>query len=179
MKSVGEVMAIGRTFKESIQKALRSLEIGVYGFEEVLPADATSDSSRRKIIEEKLRKPNSQRLLYIGEAIREGWKVEKICRITGIDVWFLENIRQIIAAESELHGDAAALRSAAGRTDIPPEAGSLLARAKSFGFSDRRLGKLAGIGEDAVRGLRSAAHRQEEDRHPGGRPQPDRPGDRI
>jgi len=157
MKSVGEVMAIGRTFKESLQKALRSLEIGVYGFEEVLPTDATSASSRRKIIEEKLRKPNSQRLLYIGEAIREGRKVEEISRITGIDVWFLENIRQIIAAESELRGDAAELRSAAGRTDVPPEAGSLLARAKSFGFSDRRLGKLAGIGEDAVRGLRLRA----------------------
>ncbi|OGP76397.1 MAG: carbamoyl phosphate synthase large subunit [Deltaproteobacteria bacterium RBG_16_64_85] len=157
MKSVGEVMAIGRTFKESLQKALRSLEIGVYGFEEVLPTDATSASSRRKIIEEKLRKPNSQRLLYIGEAIREGRKVEEISRITGIDVWFLENIRQIIAAESELRGDAAELRSAAGRTDVPPEAGSLLARAKSFGFSDRRLGKLAGIGEDAVRRLRLRA----------------------
>ena len=157
MKSVGEVMAIGRTFKESLQKALRSLEIGVYGFEEVLPADATSASSRRKIIEEKLRKPNSQRLLYIGEAIREGWKVEEISRITGIDVWFLENIRQIIAAESELRGNAEALRSAAGQIDIPPETGSLLARAKSFGFSDRRLGKLAGIGEDAVRGLRLRA----------------------
>ena len=157
MKSVGEVMAIGRTFKESLQKALRSLEIGVYGFEEVLPTDATSASSRRKIIEEKLRKPNSQRLLYIGEAIREGRKVEEISRITGIDVWFLENIRQIIAAESELRGDAAELRSAASRTDVPPEAGSLLARAKSFGFSDRRLGKLTGIGEDAVRGLRLRA----------------------
>ena len=157
MKSVGEVMAIGRTFKESLQKALRSLEIGVYGFEEVLPADATSASSRRKIIEEKLRKPNSQRLLYIGEAIREGWKVEEISRITGIDVWFLENIRQIIAAESELRGRAGEIRSSAGGSAIAPETESLLARAKSFGFSDRRLGKLAGIGEDAVRGLRLRA----------------------
>ncbi len=157
MKSVGEVMAIGRTFKESLQKALRSLEIGVYGFEEVLPADATSASSRRKIIEEKLRKPNSQRLLYIGEAIREGRKVEEISRITGIDVWFLENIRQIIAAESELRGRAGEIRSSAGGSAIAPETESLLARAKSFGFSDRRLGKLAGIGEDAVRGLRLRA----------------------
>jgi len=157
MKSVGEVMAIGRTFKESLQKALRSLEIGVYGFEEVLSADASNASARRKIIEEKLRKPNSQRLLYIGEAIRDGWKIEEICRITGIDVWFLENIRQIIAAESELRGRAGEIRSSVGGSAVAPETASLLARAKSFGFSDRRLGKLAGIGEDAVRGLRLRA----------------------
>jgi carbamoyl-phosphate synthase large subunit len=157
MKSVGEVMAIGRTFKESLQKAIRSLETGVYGFEEVLPADASSASSRRKIIEEKLRKPNSQRLLYIGEAIRDGWKIEEIHRVTGIDGWFLENIRQIVDAECGLSEGAAGIRSAAGGGDIAPETASLLANAKSFGFSDRRIGKLLAIGEDAVRGLRLRA----------------------
>ncbi len=147
MKSVGEVMAIGRTFKESLQKAIRSLETGVYGFEEVLPAGGTGGPSRRKSIGEMLRRPNSQRLLYIGEALRDGWKIEEIYRVTGIDVWFLENIRQIIAMESEL-------RDRAVGPDPDPESVSLLARAKSMGFSDRRLGKLLGIGEDAVRALR-------------------------
>jgi carbamoyl-phosphate synthase large subunit len=154
MKSVGEVMAIGRTFKESLQKAMRSLEIGVYGFEEVLPAGATTASSRRKIIEEKLRKPNSQRLLYIGEAIRDGWKIEEINRTTGIDIWFLENIRQIIAAEDEIRGAAAGLRASSGGADISLDSARLLARVKSFGFSDRRMAKLLGLGEDEVRRLR-------------------------
>ncbi|MBI5343319.1 MAG: carbamoyl-phosphate synthase large subunit [Deltaproteobacteria bacterium] len=158
MKSVGEVMAIGRTFKESLQKALRSLEISVYGFEEVLPGDAVSASSRRKIIEEKLRRPNSQRLLYIGEAIRDGWKIEEIYRVTGIDVWFLENIRQIVEAEGELRSRAGEFKAAtAGKGAIAPSAEDLLRQAKGFGFSDRRLGKLLGIGEDDVRGIRRAA----------------------
>ncbi|NJD62689.1 MAG: carbamoyl-phosphate synthase large subunit, partial [Deltaproteobacteria bacterium] len=154
MKSVGEVMAIGRTFKESLQKAIRSLEIGVYGFEEVLPDGASSASSREKRIEEMLRRPNSQRLLHIGEAIRSGWKIEEIGQVTGIDLWFLENIRQIIEAESGLRGGAAGLRAAAAGADPSPESASLLAQAKAMGFSDRRLGKLLGVGEDAVRGLR-------------------------
>ncbi|HSL91728.1 MAG TPA: carbamoyl-phosphate synthase large subunit, partial [Candidatus Limnocylindrales bacterium] len=157
MKSVGEVMAIGRTFKESLQKAIRSLETGVYGFEEVLPAGGAGGPSRRKSIEEMLRRPNSQRLLYIGEALRDGWKIEEICRVTGIDVWFLENIRQIIAMESELRDRAAGFRSAAAGADLAPETATLLAGAKSYGFSDRRLGKLMGIGEDAVRELRKRA----------------------
>ena len=157
MKSVGEVMAIGRTFKESLQKALRSLEIGIYGLEEVLPAGAADTPSGRKTIEEKLRKPNSQRLLYIGEAIRAGWKIGEINRMTGIDNWFLENIRQIIEAEGELRADAAGFREAAGGGDIDGKTADLLRRAKSSGFSDRRLGKLLGIGEDGARGLRERA----------------------
>jgi carbamoyl-phosphate synthase large subunit len=157
MKSVGEVMAIGRTFKESLQKAIRSLETGVYGFEEVLPAFGAGGPSRRKIIEEMLRRPNSQRLLYIGEALRDGWKIEEIYRVTGIDAWFLENIRQIIAMESELRDRADGLRSAAAVPNPDPESVALLARAKSMGFSDRRLGKLLGTGEDAIRGLRKRA----------------------
>jgi carbamoyl-phosphate synthase large subunit len=157
MKSVGEVMAIGRTFKESLQKAIRSLETGVYGFEEVLPAGEAAGPSRRKSIGEMLRRPNSQRLLYIGEALRDGWKIEEIHRVTGIDAWFLENIRQIIAMESELRDRAAGLGVAAAGPDPDPEILSQLARAKSMGFSDRRLGKLLGTGEDAVRALRKRA----------------------
>ncbi len=157
MKSVGEVMAIGRTFKESLQKAMRSLEIGIYGFEEVLPAGPPGPSARRKIIEEKLRKPNSQRLLYIGEAIREGWKIEEINRITGIDIWFLENIRQIISAEEGIRGGASGILASAGGGDLSRDAASLLSRAKSLGFSDRRIAKLLGTGEDAIREIRRRA----------------------
>jgi carbamoyl-phosphate synthase large subunit len=140
MKSVGEVMAIGRTFKESLQKALRSLETDVYGFEEVIP-QGLSPGARRRIIEEKLRRPNSQRLLYIGEAVREGWKIEDIYGITGIDPWFLENIRQIVDGEKTLR-------------EAPPTDPALLRRAKEQGFSDRRLAKLAGRTEDEIRALR-------------------------
>ncbi len=155
MKSVGEVMAIGRTFKESLQKALRSLEIGVYGFDPVLPrAESMSPESWRKEIADKLRRPNSKRLLYIGEAIRGGFRIEEINRMTGIDIWFLENIRQIIEKETELRARAERFREAAGEPEIPGEEGETLRRAKSMGFSDRRLGMLFGMSEDSVRGLR-------------------------
>ncbi len=157
MKSVGEVMAIGRTFKESLQKALRSLETGVYGFDEILPPASSGNPGRRKIIEEKLRKPNSLRLLYIGEAIRDGWKIEEINGMTGIDIWFLENIRQIIAAEGELRASAGRFADPAGGGPIAPETAEILGWAKAFGFSDRRLGKILGIGEDSVREIRLRA----------------------
>jgi carbamoyl-phosphate synthase large subunit len=157
MKSVGEVMAIGRTFKESLQKALRSLETGVYGFEEVLPApDNGNRASRRKTIEEKLRKPNSQRLLFIGEAFRDGWSTSEILGLTGIDPWFLENIRQIIAMEAEIRSRGAAVRS--GATEGSGGGGAAFwRRVKENGFSDRRLAKLLGMGEDDVRRTRTAA----------------------
>ena len=157
MKSVGEVMAIGRTFKESLQKAIRSLETGVYGFEPVLLPDSGGPEVRRKTILEKLRRPHSQRLLYIGEAIRDGLRIEEINQLTGIDIWFLENIRQILAEEETLKawgGRFRALEEAAG---VPREEAGTLLRAKSMGFSDRRLGRLFGMSEDSVRGLRIRA----------------------
>ena len=156
MKSVGEVMAIGRTFKESLQKALRSLETGVYGFEEVLPPPEDGDRpSRRKTIEEKLRKPNSQRLLYIGEAFRDGWSALEIRGLTGIDPWFLENIRQIIAMEGEIRARAASIRSV--DAESVAEKAAFWRKAKESGFSDRRLAKLLGAAEDDVRRMRIAA----------------------
>ncbi|MCL5884552.1 MAG: carbamoyl-phosphate synthase large subunit [Deltaproteobacteria bacterium] len=156
MKSVGEVMAIGRTFKESIQKALRSLEIDIYGFEEVLPADL-GGSARRKAVEEKLRRPNSKRLLYVGEAIRDGWTIGEINRLTGIDPWFLENVRQVIAEEGTLRDRGAEIRVLGGGGPVPEDAAALLRRAKADGFSDRRLAKLLGTTEDAVRAIRRRA----------------------
>jgi carbamoyl-phosphate synthase large subunit len=156
MKSVGEVMAIGRTFKESIQKAMRSLETSIYGFDEVLPPpDAASPSSRRKEVEEKLRKPNSQRLLYIGEAFRSGWTTEEVQGLTGIDPWFLGNIRQIIAMEDDIRARAPAFRvfgdgETGGWTDF-------FRKMKGNGFSDRRLARLLGTGEERIRKARYAS----------------------
>jgi carbamoyl-phosphate synthase large subunit len=156
MKSVGEVMAIGRTFKESVQKALRSLETGVYGFEEVVPA-GKEGPARRRIIEEKLRRPNSKRLLYVAEALRDGWTVEEIYRWTGIDPWFAENVRQIVEEEGELRARGHRFRSLTGAAEIPEEDARVLRQAKGDGFSDRRLGALFVMTEDAVRALRLKA----------------------
>ena len=156
MKSVGEVMAIGRTFKESLQKAIRSLENSVYGFEEMIPpANPPNPAARRKTITDKLRKPNSLRLYYIGEAFRDEWTVEEIRELTGIDPWFLENIRQIIAMEGEIRARAEAFRKEAATN--PAAFSPFLHRMKGNGFSDRRLSKLLGVGEDDVRRIRYAA----------------------
>jgi carbamoyl-phosphate synthase large subunit len=154
MKSVGEVMAIGRTFKESLQKALRSLEVGIHGFDPVFPDRQGSPETRRKAIEEKVRRPNSRRLLYIAEAIRDGWRIEDVNRMTGIDIWFLENIRQIIEEEASLVRRGENVRALAERGGDAGEEADTLRRAKSMGFSDRRLAKLFGMTEDSVRNLR-------------------------
>ncbi len=157
MKSVGEVMAIGRTFRESLQKALRSLETGVYGFDPVLPDPAPAGDGRRRVLDEKLRRPNSQRLLYIGEALRNGYRIEDIGRMTGIDIWFLENIRRIVEEEDELRSRSAAFRALDGGAPVPGAEAEILRRAKRHGFSDRRLGALFGMPEDDVRKLRLGA----------------------
>ena len=159
MKSVGEVMAIGRTFKESLQKALRSLETGVYGFDPVLPPPESGGGpeTRRKAIAEKLRRPNSQRLLYIGEAIREGFRIEEINRMTGIDIWFLENVRQIIEEEAALRDRRERFRGLGQDAKVQGDEEEALRRAKSMGFSDRRLASLFGMSEDSVRALRLRA----------------------
>ena len=100
MKSVGEVMAIGRTFKESLQKALRSLEIGAYGLgggkwggREIPP---------REEIERKLITPCAERIFYIRHAFRAGFKLDAIYLLTKIDRWFLQNIKEIVDMEEEL-----------------------------------------------------------------------------
>src|SRR4030042_791721 len=94
MKSVGEVMAIGRTFKESLQKALRSLEIGSYGLE-----DLNDDI---KTIKSKLKTPNAERVWYIAQALRAGMPIQEIYDLTWIDPWFLNNIKQIIEMEERI-----------------------------------------------------------------------------
>ncbi len=148
MKSVGEVMAIGRTFKESLQKALRSLEIGSCGFESRL-FDLSIETRRaltdkeQQLLHEKLRTPNWERMWYLGDAFRNGMSVEEVYAITAIDPWFLHNIRQIIAKEEELKG-----------LDPKTIDRETLREAKQYGFADKFLGLLWGMNEEAVRQLR-------------------------
>ena len=148
MKSVGEVMSIGRTFKESFQKAIRSLEIGVCGFDSKL-FELGSETRRaltgkeQHLLLEKLRVPNADRLWYIGDALRSGMSVDEIQKHTAIDPWFLHNIRQILEKEEELKSLALA--------DVT---GDVLREAKQMGFSDKMLSKLWNTSEDRVRELR-------------------------
>jgi carbamoyl-phosphate synthase large subunit len=136
MKSVGEAMAIGRTFKESLQKAMRSLEIGSAGFE---PRSAASDSELR----ERLRVPNADRLWHIGEAFRRGMRVDEVAALTRIDPWFLRHVDEIIADEKALAGTSLA--------DLTAER---LRALKRTGFSDARLARLLGTAEAEVRARR-------------------------
>src|SRR5437762_6387609 len=133
MKSVGEAMAIGRTFKESLQKAMRSLEIGSHGFE-----------PREGDVRERLRVPNADRLWYLGEAFRRGMTVAEVGALTAIDPWFLRHIDEIIAEERTL----AATKALASER---------LRALKQQGFADARLAELVGTTEDAVRAQREAA----------------------
>jgi carbamoyl-phosphate synthase large subunit len=148
MKSVGEVMSIGRTFKESFQKAIRSLEIGVSGFDSRM-FELGSETRRaltgkeQQLLLEKLRVPNADRLWYIGDALRSGMSVEEVQKHTAIDPWFLHNIRQIIEKEDELKSLTLA--------DVSTE---VLRDAKQYGFSDKFLSKLWRCSEDEVRELR-------------------------
>ncbi|MCK6553013.1 carbamoyl-phosphate synthase large subunit [Candidatus Binatia bacterium] len=142
MKSVGEAMAIGRTFKESLQKAIRSMEIDSYGFDDKGRGPAARS---RAALEEKLRVPNARRLWYLAEAYRQGLDTAEIHAITAIDPWFLANIKQIVDFEARL-------RDASGGVPAP-----LLREAKAMGFSDVRLGQLTGSTESEVRAARSAA----------------------
>ncbi len=163
MKSVGEVMAIGRSFKESMQKALRGLETGLDGFNRVVELEG----AEREEILAALSQRTPDRLLKVGQAFREGFSVDEINTVTGYDKWFLRQIEEIIAAEAiiaeeGLPGDAAGLR-----------------RLKAMGFSDKRLATLAvrsvhvagGLGEtqakrsgllhDAIRAMAGATSEEE------------------
>ncbi|MEI6207160.1 MAG: carbamoyl-phosphate synthase large subunit [Desulfuromonadales bacterium] len=154
MKSVGEVMSIGRTFKESLQKALRSLEIGVCGFDSKL-FDLAAETRRaltskeQQLLLEKLRVPNCDRLWFIGDALRSGMPVDEIVSHTAIDPWFLHNIRQIIEKEEELKR---IVKDARG--DLQCVSTEMMREAKQMGFSDKMLSKLWSTSEEKVRELR-------------------------
>jgi carbamoyl-phosphate synthase large subunit len=146
MKSVGEVMAIGRTFKESLQKAIRSLEIDSYGFDDRGRGPAATG---RRDLEEKLRRPNARRLWYIAEAFRSGMSVDDVYALSRVDPWFLDNVKQIVDEE-------ASIRSAArSRGKLLPNE---LRKAKEWGFSDVRIAQLCGTDEETVRSWRREAN---------------------
>jgi carbamoyl-phosphate synthase large subunit len=140
MKSVGEAMSIGRTFKESLQKAIRSLEIGIHGFD-----DIQADSS---VIKAKLKTPNTERIWYVAQALRSGIGIQDIYELTWIDPWFLENIRQIMEMEKDIRVKSEKLKVNSA------EFMEMIKDAKSYGFSDRRLAHLLNMQEADIRNLR-------------------------
>ena len=140
MKSVGEVMAIGRTFQESLQKALRGLEVGVCGLDPIL--DRAANDIKVKLTRE-LTEAGGQRLWYVAEAFRHGWTVQKVAGLSGIDPWYLAQIEDLVKQEQALAGRALAELSK-----------DELFRLKRKGFSDRRLGQLLETTEDEVRAAR-------------------------
>ncbi len=140
MKSVGEVMAIGRTFKESFQKGLRGLEIKAAGFES---KKATGD------LTEHLVRPNAERVFYLKRAIEEGMELEKIHELTQIDPWFLENLFEIVEFEKELKEFA--------KSPTSGDEKKILRKAKEYGFSDIQLAEIFKISETEMRQRRKAA----------------------
>ncbi len=140
MKSVGEAMAIGRTFKESLQKAIRSLEIDTYGLEPRLERSLPKEE-----LLERVARPTPDRLWYLADALRAGLGIEEIYHASFIDPWFLEQIRQIVTLEEQI--------SQPGFLE-EDEGVDHLRKAKSYGFSDIRLGQLMGKSEAEVRSLR-------------------------
>ena len=146
MKSVGEVMAMGRTFQESLQKAIRGLEIDRCGLESPLgkrPGDAYAPSELDRIRAES-RVPRAHRLFWVAEAFRAGLSVADLFELTAIDPWFLRAIEEIVRAEAEL---------AKGM----PKGAEALRAVKRMGFSDKRIAQLAGTTEGNVRDTRHAA----------------------
>jgi carbamoyl-phosphate synthase large subunit len=136
MKSVGEAMAIGRTFKESVQKAISSLEIGRSGFDPIFTDEERMKEASQEKIRQLLRRPTAERMWYVGDAFRSGWSVEEVHELCFIDPWFLYNIKQIIDFEAEL-----------AKLTIMTLPEETFIRAKQYGFSDKRLAKLLGCSE--------------------------------
>ncbi len=141
MKSVGEVMAIGRTFQESLQKALRGLETGLDGLSPMLALPLDEEGQTKLAYE--LRAPGANRLLYVADAFRAGWTFERIAELTRIDPWFLAQIEDLIAEERRTGAEGFGALSA-----------ERLRALKRKGFADSRLGKLLDLPEKAVRAKR-------------------------
>ena len=139
MKSVGEAMSIGRTFKESVQKALRSMETGLTGFDPVERLHGDRD-----LIEVELGKPVPDRLVVVADGFRAGMTVDEVAAITRMDPWFLEEIAEIVAEETRVIESGLPTTAAGWR------------RLKAMGFSDKRLARLGNTTEQAVRKARRA-----------------------
>ncbi len=142
MKSVGEVMAIGRTQQESLQKALRGLEVGATGLDPIV--DLESEDARSDIIRE-LKQPGAERIWYIGDALRLGMSVEEIYELSGVDPWFLVQLEDLIKDEERV--------SSMALSDMDKDQ---IYRLKRKGFSDARLSKLLGVSEKQFRKQRQS-----------------------
>ncbi|MHB8562655.1 MAG: carbamoyl-phosphate synthase large subunit [Acidiferrobacteraceae bacterium] len=145
MKSVGEAMAIGRTFQESLQKVLRSLEIGSFGLESRFETGTDAKVARDRIIQE-LKVPGAERIWYVADAFRHGFTIDEVYALSHIDPWFLAQIEDLVRVER----DIAVYRDKS--RGLPSVA--LIRKWKRQGFSDRRLGDLIGVSEDRFRRLR-------------------------
>jgi carbamoyl-phosphate synthase large subunit len=141
MKSVGETMAIGRTFKEALQKGLRGLEIGHAGFDNKVDYRQISDEKVRLRLEE----PNASRIFYVKYALQKGWSIEDIFRLSKIDPWFLYHMKQIWDFEKEL------VKTFETKKELSDK---LLRKAKEYGFSDVQLAQIMKTDEESVRNLR-------------------------
>ena len=142
MKSVGEVMAIGRSFQESLQKALRGLEVGSSGFE---PRTELEEPDALTHLRKNISEPGAERIWYLADAFRAGMSVDEVHRLSAIDPWFLIQIEELINIESLLKNSTLAEISA-------PQ----MHRLKQKGFSDRRLAELLGLSESAIRSTRKS-----------------------
>ena len=143
MKSVGEVMAIGGSFKESLQKALRGLEIGIDGLSEIEFEDSLSSKEIRDLIFKEISTPSSNRILYIAQAFRVNMSIDEVFNLCFIDTWFLSQIKEIVDSELKLKDKS--LESIS----------EILRELKSDGFSDKRLANILDTSESEVRDLRS------------------------
>jgi len=141
MKSVGEVMAIGRSFQESLQKALRGLEIACDGLTEVLPNGPDTPSDATDLLNHELGMPGAQRLWYVADAFRQGYSLDAIFNVTRIDPWFLAQIEEIITAENEIKA----------KKTLDALDRRYFYRLKRMGFADSRIATLLNVPEDAVR----------------------------
>lgn len=145
MRSVGEIMSIGRSFSESLQKGFNSLEIGMTGLNSLIIEgliEAKSQSEKQQILRDVLKTPKPDRLIHTAEAMRHGLEVEEICKITGIDSWFLREIEKIVSIEKSLI-----------KKGLPENKIGLI-KLKKLGFSDERLAELTQTSSDKVRELR-------------------------
>jgi carbamoyl-phosphate synthase large subunit len=141
MKSVGEVMAIGRTFQQSLQKALRSLEINCDGLDPFL--DLTKEEDAADVLRRELRIPGAERIRYIADAFRFGFSLEEIAEYSGVDPWFLAQIEDLLQWENKITDTGFSILNR-----------DILLQLKKKGFSDRRLAKLLKVTEEDVRELR-------------------------
>ncbi len=164
MKSVGEAMAIGRTFKESLQKAIRSLEVGRFGLASLHGLDRAvpPDGERQALVDAvraSLRVPHPDRLWRLADAMRLGLSTDELYQVTAIDPWFLEQVREIVDFERRL----VTSRGSSG-SDLSALDGDLMVEAKHLGFSDRRLAQLLGVSGDVLRRHREALSERHPDR---------------